>query len=110
MSVITNASSSFQGYHLEHHRYQGHDVVDTGIPTELEARLFCNTLGKFVWVCFQPFFYMFRPLFTNPKVPIKLEYVNTAVQVNMKKTIKTFLRQEKSSNCQRTPSSICSVK
>lgn len=72
---------AFKGYHLEHHRYQGQDVIDTDIPTELEAKLFCNVIGKFIWVCFQPAFYALRPLFTNPKVPINLEYVNTAVQL-----------------------------
>ena len=30
---------------------------------------------------FQPFFYALRPLFTNPKVPLKLEYVNTVIQL-----------------------------
>nr|AIW65589.1 delta4-desaturase [Tigriopus japonicus] len=74
-------SVAFKGYHLEHHRYQGKDVVDTDIPTELEAKLFCTTFGKFIWVCLQPFFYTFRPLITNPKQPIKLEYLNTAIQL-----------------------------
>ena len=62
-------------------QYQGKDVIDTDIPTELEARIFRNTLGKFVWVCLQPAFYALRPLFTNPKAPIKLEYLNTAIQL-----------------------------
>ncbi|XP_040580830.1 sphingolipid delta(4)-desaturase DES1 [Lepeophtheirus salmonis] len=72
---------SFKGYHLEHHRYQGHEVMDTDLPTELEAKLFCTTFGKFVWVCFQPLFYAIRPLVTNPKQPLKLEFLNTIVQL-----------------------------
>jgi len=63
-------------------QYQGQDVIDTDIPTELEAKLFCTTLGKFFWVCLQPAFYALRPLFTNPKKPINLEYVNTAIQIS----------------------------
>jgi len=74
-------SVAFKGYHLEHHKFQGHDVIDTDIPSSLEARLFCTTLGKFVWVLLQPLFYALRPLFSNPKVPLKLEYVNTAIQL-----------------------------
>ena len=62
-------------------QFQGHDVIDTDIPSRLEARLFCTTLGKFVWVVLQPLFYALRPLFSNPKVPLKLEYVNTAIQL-----------------------------
>lgn len=73
---------AFKGYHLEHHKYQGQDVIDADIPTDLEARLFCTTFGKFVWVCLQPLFYALRPLFTNPKKPLKLEFLNTVIQVS----------------------------
>jgi len=73
-------SVAFKGYHLEHHKFQGHDVIDTDIPSGLEAQLFTTSFGKFVWVVFQPLFYALRPLLTNPKVPLKLEYVNTVIQ------------------------------
>ena len=56
-------------------------MIDADIPTDLEAKLFCTTFGKLIWVIFQPFFYALRPLFTNPKVPLKLEYVNTVIQL-----------------------------
>ena len=82
---------AFKGYHLEHHKYQGQDVIDADIPTVLEARLFCTTLGKFVWVCLQPLFYALRPLFTNPKKPLKLELVNTIVQVSFDLLVVHFL-------------------
>ncbi|XP_061390473.1 sphingolipid delta(4)-desaturase DES1 [Musca vetustissima] len=74
-------SISFRKYHLEHHRYQGNEVVDTDIPTLVEAKLFDTTFGKFLWVCLQPFFYIFRPLIINPKPPTRLEIVNTAIQL-----------------------------
>lgn len=74
-------SVSFKRYHLEHHRYQGDEVLDTDLPTLLEAKLFCTTFGKFCWVVFQPFFYLFRPLVVNPKKPCKLEVVNTIIQI-----------------------------
>ncbi|OQV11898.1 Sphingolipid delta(4)-desaturase DES1 [Hypsibius exemplaris] len=75
-------SISFKKYHLEHHRYQGDEILDTDIPCELEARIFCNTLMKVCWVLLQPFFYAFRPFFVNPKAPTRLEHVNLLVQVS----------------------------
>lgn len=74
-------SISFKKYHLEHHRYQGDEVIDTDLPTLIEAKLFCTTFGKFCWVCLQPFFYLFRPLIMNPKKPVRLEIVNAIVQI-----------------------------
>jgi sphingolipid delta-4 desaturase len=74
-------SISFKKYHLEHHRYQGDEILDTDLPTLLEAKLFCTTFGKFIWVCFQPFFYIFRPLIVNPKPPTVLEIVNAIIQI-----------------------------
>lgn len=74
-------SISFKKYHLEHHRYQGDEVIDTDLPTLLEARLFSNTFGKLCWVCLQPFFYMLRPLIVNPKPPNRQEVINLAIQL-----------------------------
>jgi sphingolipid delta-4 desaturase len=71
---------AFKGYHLEHHKYQGHEHMDTDIPTELEARLFTNSFGKCIWMFLQPFFYAFRPLVTYPKVASPLEIFNFAFE------------------------------
>ncbi|XP_046673650.1 sphingolipid delta(4)-desaturase DES1 isoform X2 [Homalodisca vitripennis] len=75
-------SITFKGYHLEHHKYQGDEVLDTDIPTYVEAKLFCTTFGKFVWVLLQPLFYAFRPVFTYPKPPTLLEVVNVIIQLS----------------------------
>ncbi|XP_015122358.1 sphingolipid delta(4)-desaturase DES1 [Diachasma alloeum] len=74
-------SVSFKKYHLEHHRYQGDEYLDTDLPTLLEAKLFCTTFGKLCWVMLQPFFYSFRPLITYPKPPLVLEYINLVIQL-----------------------------
>lgn len=75
-------SISFRKYHLEHHKYQGDDLMDVDIPSRLEGVLFVNTLSKLVWVILQPFFYSLRPLFVNPKPLSGLEAINVAIQVS----------------------------
>lgn len=74
-------SISFKKYHLEHHRYQGDEKWDTDIPTLLEAKLFCTTFTKLLWVILQPFFYALRPILVYPKPPSSLEIINTFVQL-----------------------------
>lgn len=74
---------SFKKYHLEHHRYQGHEHIDVDIPTEIEAKLFTTTFGKAVWMFLQPFFYALRPLLVNPKIACKLEVFNFILQISV---------------------------
>lgn len=71
--------SMFQRYHMEHHRYQGVEGTDVDIPTKWEGEFFTNTLLKFLWVFFQPLFYVFRPLIIKPKSPGFWEYVNWTI-------------------------------
>lgn len=73
------AAVSFKRYHLEHHKYQGENHVDTDIPTDMEGFLFRSRPGKLLWLLLQPMFYALRPLLTNPKTPGKWETINTAV-------------------------------
>jgi len=74
-------SVTFKKYHLEHHRYQGDDERDVDIPSRIEAKLFCNTGTKILWVILQPFFYALRPLFLRPKAPGWMEFINLLVQL-----------------------------
>ncbi|CAN8000204.1 unnamed protein product [Ixodes hexagonus] len=75
------ASISFRKYHLEHHRYQGIASKDADLPTELEAKLFCHTGTKLLWIILQPFFYALRPVLVYPKAVTELEVVNFIVQL-----------------------------
>merc|ERR1712194_192941 len=70
------AAASFKRYHMEHHRYQGEDIVDVDIPTVWEGECFTTPPRKMLWCILQPLFYSLRPLFVNPKVPTKWEFLN----------------------------------
>lgn len=75
-------SISFKKYHLDHHRYQGDELLDTDIPSKMEACLFTSSLRKLCWCILQPFFYTIRPLFVHPKPMGKFELYNTLAQVS----------------------------
>lgn len=74
-------SISFKKYHLEHHRYQGDEILDTDVPTYAEVLLFTNSARKLIWCILQPFFYTMRPLFVHPKPVEQMELVNIIVQL-----------------------------
>ena len=96
LSIIANfplaipAAISFRKYHLDHHRYQGSDVLDVDLPTEWEGRFFCTPLRKVLWIFLQPLFYGVRPLIVNPKPLIAWEAVNIVVQLVFDATIIWF--------------------
>ena len=69
---------------------QGDEILDTDIPSELEARIFVNTTLKVLWVLLQPLFYALRPLFVNPKPPTGLEQINLVVQLSFNVAIWYF--------------------
>ena len=76
------ASASFRRYHMEHHRFQGEDILDVDIPTNKEIEVFGNnTMLKGVWCFLQPLFYSLRPAFVNPKVPAGWEIINISIQL-----------------------------
>lgn len=74
-------SISFKKYHLEHHRYQGDELLDTDVPTHMEASFFTSSPRKTLWCILQPFFYTIRPLFINPKPVETYEIINILVQL-----------------------------
>lgn len=78
--IVVPYSASFKKYHLEHHRYQGVDGVDTDIPTAFEGRFFTTPFRKLMWVFLQPFFYAIRPLYVNPKPMQSMDFQNMLSQ------------------------------
>ena len=75
-------SVAFKKLLLEHLMCQGHDGIDTDIPTVGEARFFSlgGSLLKIVWVIGQLFFYAIRPLFVRPKPMGKWDFLNLVTQ------------------------------
>ncbi|KAI0462475.1 hypothetical protein LJB42_003969 [Komagataella kurtzmanii] len=55
-------SASFQPYHQLHHKFLGDEVLDTDLPTPLEATVLSSLLGKAFFATFQIFFYALRPM------------------------------------------------
>jgi len=75
------ASITFKKYHLDHHKYQGDEQMDTDLPTKIEAILFSSSVGKFFFVILQPLFYTLRPIIVLPKEVQLLELVNWVIQI-----------------------------
>jgi len=65
--IVFPYAASFKEYHLDHHVKLGFDGVDTDIPTRFEAMIFCNVLGKAVFLFCQILFYALRPVIIRPK-------------------------------------------
>jgi sphingolipid delta-4 desaturase len=92
---------TFKPYHMEHHRYQGHDDIDTDIPCGLEGYVITDTaLGyidhtfrKAVFMFCQIFAYALRPMAVKPEVvPYHDPFLaaNWAVQITFDATLVYF--------------------
>lgn len=66
---------TFGPYHMEHHRYQGHDTIDADIPTYIEGWVVSHCSNNYVLHClmkalflfFQLAFYAIRPIVVRPE-------------------------------------------
>lgn len=85
------ASITFKKYHLEHHKYQGDCIIDTDLPTRVEALLFSSQIGKLIFVVLQPLFYTIRPIIVLPKKVSMLEVVNWVIQMSFNFMIYYYL-------------------
>jgi len=94
-------SVTFRPYHMEHHRYQGTDGVDTDIPLPIEGYFITRTTTGYVDHCCrkavfmfcQIFAYAFRPMFVKPNLVPKNKWLvlNWAVQLTFDGLIVAFL-------------------
>jgi sphingolipid 4-desaturase/C4-monooxygenase len=60
------ASGFFKLYHRAHHTDLGRLLVDTDIPSALEAGIFRGKLGRLIWLSVQSVTYISRPLLQAP--------------------------------------------
>ena len=75
------SSITFKKYHIDHHKYQGDELIDCDLPTEIEVKLFSSKIGKFFFILLQPLFYALRPLIVLPKPVHLLEVANLVIQL-----------------------------
>jgi len=75
------SSVTFRMYHMDHHQYQGVDVLDTDIPTLWEIKVFRGKLLKLIWMIEQCIAYGIRPVLTSPKNLTKYQVLNGVVQI-----------------------------
>ena len=67
LPLVLPYAMAFKDYHMDHHRFQGWDGIDTDIPTAFECKLFQSTLGKLFFVTNQILFYAVRPMLVVQK-------------------------------------------
>merc|ERR1739848_343875 len=71
----------FRGYHLEHHKFQGVDGVDTDLPSYFEAQHIRGPLSKTAWACCQILTCALRPMFIKAQDITAMHVTNWAVQI-----------------------------
>mmetsp|Transcript_60505 Transcript_60505/g.187442 ORF Transcript_60505/g.187442 Transcript_60505/m.187442 type:complete len:336 (-) Transcript_60505:59-1066(-) len=94
-------SVTFKPYHMDHHRYQGQDGIDTDIPTRLEGFMITDTakgyvdhtVRKAIFMSCQIFGYALRPMLVKPSlVPADLWIVaNWTVQLGFDACVARWL-------------------
>eukprot|EP01084_Bolivina_argentea_P287334 493033_1 len=82
-NMVTTVPSSvtFRYYHMDHHIYQGVDIIDTDVPCEFELKTFTNynNIIKIIMDVCQSLAYALRPVFVNPKPLTKWQILNAII-------------------------------
>ena len=71
----------FRAYHLDHHKFQGQDGIDTDLPSHIECRFVTGPVTKTIWASGQILAYAIRPICVRPLRPNYLVYLNYATQL-----------------------------
>jgi sphingolipid delta-4 desaturase len=74
-------SVPFRGYHLEHHKFQGVDGIDTDIPSYFEGQVIRGPVTKTIWACCQILTYALRPMFIKAQDITKMHLYNWVSQI-----------------------------
>lgn len=81
LPIVAPYCVTFKQYHMEHHKAQGVEGMDTDIPLAREAWLFAGPLGKAVWVASLISFYAVRPMFVKVQTPNAMHALNLCAQL-----------------------------
>ena len=81
LPIVFPFSITFRGYHLEHHKFQGVDGVDTDIPSDLECKLVRGVVTKSVWASCQILAYALRPCLVRHQAITKWHVLNILTQL-----------------------------
>lgn len=81
LPIVVPYCAAFRGYHLEHHKFQGVDGIDTDIPTRWEAQWIAGPLTKLLWISLQILTYALRPVFVKPQTVTRHHVWNWTVQL-----------------------------
>jgi len=71
----------FRGYHLEHHKWQGVDGIDTDIPSRAEGKYIRGPVSKTAWASCQILTYALRPMFIKAQDVTTAHVMNWASQI-----------------------------
>ena len=88
--IVFPFSIAFRGYHIEHHKFQGVDGVDTDIPSRAEGRVVRGTLMKIIWASCQILTYALRPCLLRFQEFTPTHVANLIMQVLFDLTIYHF--------------------
>ena len=63
LPIVIPFAIAFRHYHLDHHKHQGIEGLDTDLPTQFEIKWVQGPIKKFIWMFCQIIMYAVRPLF-----------------------------------------------